>query len=248
MRQYRHFVAPAMVLLLTAFLSTASAGEQVRRGTPLRIFCMGDSITEGYGLTNANGKQAMAELGYPARLREIMGTQATVSHYGVGGTTYFRNGPHPFEKTAWLAYLKLANPDVVIMAFGTNCSRTNTWPVLRDQYADDIRWTMAQIRAVNTNAAIYICLPPPAYSGTWAVSESTIRDAVIPALRKVAEQEHCNTIDLHTALANHPELFPDTIHPNEAGMKQIARTIADRLYDTRKDLTRPVDPAAGVGR
>lgn len=206
---------------------------------PLKIFCIGDSITEGYGLKDADGKQAMAKLGYPAKLGEILVPQATVKHYGAGGTTYFRNGPHPFEKTAWFAYFQLAKPDIVTIAFGTNCSGEKAWPLLHEQYTNDVKWLIARIREENPTVAIYICLPPPAYSGMWGISEPTIRDQIIPALREIAEEEHCLTIDLHTALSHHPELFFDTIHPNEEGMKLIARTIADRLYETRKDLIRP---------
>jgi len=236
-------VVPGMLVLLIGFISAAMAGDPVKtqpRTTPLKIFCIGDSITQGHGLKDADGKQAMAALGYPVQLGKLMGPQVKVSHYGAGGTTYFRNGPHPFEKTAWLAYLKIANPDVVTMAFGTNCSRKNTWPRLHDQYGADIKWLISQVRNVNSNVVIYICLPPPAYSDTWEVSEPTIIKGVIPALRKVAEEEKCFIIDLHSAMLNHPEWFPDTIHPNVEGMKQIARTIAGRLYETREDIAPPI--------
>ena len=162
-----------VLLVLALFPVTVRAVDPVmptaRKG-PLKIFCIGDSITQGYGLTNASGQQAMAYRGYPAKLGELLGAQAKISHYGAGGTTYFRNGPHPFEKTAWLAYLGLAKPDVVTMAFGTNCSRKDAWPKLHDQYAADIHWLITQIRKVSPQAAIYVCLPPPAYSDMWDIS------------------------------------------------------------------------------
>ena len=59
---------------------------------------------------------------YPAQLGKILGTEAKVNGYGAGGTTYLREGAHPFHKTAWLAYVKIWKPKVVVLAFGTNCS------------------------------------------------------------------------------------------------------------------------------
>lgn len=232
----------ALLAVLTASLVFAEPGTAqpaTPRKGPLRIVCLGDSITQGFGLVDAEGKQAMTKLGYPAKLGALLGTQALVKVYGAGGTTYFRNAVHPFEKTAWMAYLQIWKPEVVTLAFGTNCSNDNTWPKFFAQYDDDVKWLINEVRKLSPGVEIYICLPPPAYSDKYGINEKTIQTAVIPALKKIAEEEHLNTIDLHTALSQHPELFFDTIHPNEAGMRLIAQTIADRLYETRSDLTRP---------
>ncbi len=223
--------------------SSASAPPPAAtRNGPLRIVCLGDSITQGFGLVDAEGKQAMNKLGYPAKLGALLGTQAVVKVYGAGGTTYFRQADHPFEKTAWIAYFQTWKPNVVTLAFGTNCSNDKTWPKFSEQYSADVKWLISEVRRLSPGVEIYLCLPPPAYSNKYGINEKTIQNSVIPALKKIAAEEHLNTIDLHTALRNHPELFFDTIHPTEDGMRLIAKTIADRLYETRQDL---IPPAAG---
>ena len=241
---FGRFLMVTILAGLTASLAIATPAADQSAATPrkgpLRIVCLGDSITEGYGLVDAEGKQAMNKLGYPAKLGAVLGTQAVVYVYGAGGTTYFRQAVHSFEKTAWMAYLNIWKPNVVTLAFGTNCSNDNTWPKLFAQYPADVKWLIEEVRKLCPGVEIYLCLPPPAYSDKWGINEKTIQNSVIPALKKIAEEEHLNTIDLHTALSNHPELFFDTIHPNEDGMRLIAKTIADRLYETRKDLVRPV--------
>jgi lysophospholipase L1-like esterase len=241
---FGRFFKVAMLVLLTAsgaFATTEppqTTPPSSRKG-PLRIVCLGDSITQGYGLVDAEGKQAMNKLGYPAKLGALLGTQAVVKVYGAGGTTYFRKAVHAFEKTAWMAYLKIWQPQVVTLAFGTNCSNDNTWPKLSEQYPADVKWLITEVRRLNPGVEIYLCFPPPTYSDKYGINEKTIQNSVIPALMKIAAEKHLNTIDLHTALSHHPELFFDTIHPNEDGMRLIARTIADRLYETRQDLTPP---------
>lgn len=234
-------MAIAATMLTASFACAAAEPAATPRKGPLRIVCLGDSITQGFGLVDAEGKQAMNKLGYPAKLGALLGPQARVNVYGAGGTTYFRNGMHPFEKTAWASYVKNWKPDIVTLAFGTNCSNDKTWPKHSGEYAADVRWLINEVRNLCPGVTIYICLPPPAYSGKYGINEKTIQDSVIPALTKIAGEENLQTIDLHTALSNRAELFFDTIHPNEDGMKLIAATIADRLYATRKDLSRPAE-------
>jgi len=237
----------AIVAMMTAMSFAAppaadAAKPPPPRKGPLKIVCLGDSITQGFGLVDANGKQAMNALGYPAKLGTLLGPQAVAHSVGAGGTSYFRKAPFPYEKAAWKGYVELWKPDVVLLAFGTNCSNDNSWPKLHDQYPDDVRWLIGEVRKISPGVEIYICLPPPAYSNLYGINEKSIREGVIPALKKIAEEDKLNTIDFHTALSNHPELFPDTIHPNEEGMRVMARTIAERLYETRKDLVRPAAP------
>jgi lysophospholipase L1-like esterase len=56
-----------------------------------------------------------------------------------------------------------------------------------------------------------------------------VQSEVIPALQQVAKELNTPVIDLHTALANKPALFPDKIHPNAAGAKLIAEAVAAAL-------------------
>jgi lysophospholipase L1-like esterase len=50
---------------------------------------------------------------------------------------------------------------------------------------------------------------------------------VIPLIKQVANETNLATIDVHTALINHPDYFWDGIHPNNEG----ARVIATQVYD-----------------
>jgi len=46
--------------------------------------------------------------------------------------------------------------------------------------------------------------------------------------------ERLKIIDLHKATAGMPELFPDKIHPNEAGARILATTVYKVVRKVRK--------------
>ena len=198
---------------------------------PLHIVCLGDSITEGFGIKEPR------KHGYPGQLQALLGDRAKVDVYGAGGTTYFKAGQHSFWKTAWLAYVKLWQPQVVTLAFGTNCSRDADWPRHKDSYVADVNALIDTIQASVTPAPrIYLCLPPPAYSDKWTINEKALTDEVIPRLRQVATERKFAVINLHAALAGKPESFQDTIHPTPEGMKVIAETLAAALVKAEPQL------------
>ena len=53
---------------------------------PIRVACVGDSITAGAG---AEGKP------YPKQLQALLGDKWLVNNYGVGGRTLLKKGDHP---------------------------------------------------------------------------------------------------------------------------------------------------------
>jgi acyl-CoA thioesterase I len=76
---------------------------------------------------------------------------------------------------------------------------------------------------------VYVCLPTPDYPGHWGINDKTIRLEMIPMIRQVAKDANAEIIDLYTALSGKPELFPDTVHPNDAGTKLMAAAIYHAL-------------------
>ena len=45
----------------------------------------------------------------------------------------------------------------------------------------------------------------------------------------MAREKDLPTIDLYAALSNHPEMFPDRIHPNAQGAALIAKAVCKEL-------------------
>jgi acyl-CoA thioesterase-1 len=69
----------------------------------------------------------------------------------------------------------------------------------------------------------------PAYPERWGISDTRIKDEVIPLTARVGRKLDVPVIDLYEPLSGKPELFPDLIHPNAEGACHIARAVYTAL-------------------
>jgi len=192
----------------------------------MRVACVGDSITFGYGLQRT----------YPAQLGHWLGTNYDVRNFGVSATTLLHRGDFPYiGRPAYTNALDF-KADIVVIDFGANDSKhpndgsldatnaVNNWQHKAD-FIGDYKELIAAFRAANPAAKIFICHPTPDFPGRWGINDKTIREEMIPLIRTVAEETGAAVIDLHSALAGRADLFPDTVHPNDEGAKLMAAEI-----------------------
>lgn len=216
----------------------------------VRVACVGDSITYGYGLRD---RQADA---YPIWLGRWLGTNYDVRNFGVSATTLLHRGDYPYIGRP--AYTNALNfkADIVIIDFGANDSKhpgggsldainaVNNWQFKGD-FIGDYKAMIAAFRKANPAAKIFICYPTPDFPGRWGINDKTIRDEMIPMIRTVARETRVNIIDLRSPFADRAALFlPDTVHPNDAGAKLMAAEISRALTGNwpaglKKGLTVP---------
>jgi lysophospholipase L1-like esterase len=243
---FRFVLGTAGVLAVLFACRTADAGL-------VRVACVGDSITYGYGLRD---RQANA---YPVWLGQWLGTNYDVRNFGVSATTLLHRGDYPYiGRPAYTNALDF-KADIVVVDFGANDSKhpndgsldatnaVNNWQHKGD-FIGDYKELIAAFRAANPAAKIYICYPTPDFPGRWGINDRTIRDEMIPMIHAVADETGAGVIDLHSALAGKADLFlPDTVHPNAAG----ARLMAAEIFRTLTGQSPPEDnaePAASAAQ
>ena len=220
-------LAARLVFVVGTFILFSSASSAA---DPLRVACVGDSITFGAGLKDR------AHHAWPVRLGAWMGPDYDVRNFGSSGTTLLKNSDRPYVKSkAWPKALDF-KPDILVIALGTNDSKhpgegslqsekaVDNWQHKAD-FAADYEELIAEFRKVNPAVKVYACLPVPAFPGQYGINDKTIHDEIIPLIRQVAERRHATIIDLYTALSNKSALFPDTIHPNDDGAELIATAV-----------------------
>lgn len=185
---------------------------------PARVACVGDSITYG---SQVEGRESNA---YPAVLQRLLGEKFDVKNFGVSGMTLLKKGDKPYWKNRAFQDATNSKPNIVVIKLGTNDSKPqNRTNII--EFAADLAAMVDHFAALETKPRIYLCLPVPVYKTLSGINEESVSGEVIPAIRKVAAEKKLPVIDLHTALANQPLLFPDGVHPNAGGAKLIAETV-----------------------
>lgn len=185
----------------------------------LKVACVGDSITAGYALADP------ARDAYPAQLARLLGENYEVRNFGVSATTLMDHGNYPYrsrpahdEALAW-------QPDVVVVALGTNDTKADNIPSHPEDFVPSYRGLIARFRAANPAVKLVLCLPPPAFPEGMGISNRILEEAVLPRIREVATAERLPLLDLHGALADAAAQFPDRIHPDPVAAGRIARLV-----------------------
>lgn len=199
------------------------AGVTAYASQPIRVACIGDSITRGAGIGDPDMDS------YPAVLQRMLGDGFEVRNYGSDARIMSLEGDHPYQKEHHYAEAKAFLPDIVTIMMGTNDSKPHNWnqELFRASYDQMIK----ELKNLPSHPDIYVCLPPPPYEVKWGINDSTVVAGVIPVIREMADRHWLEVIDMHTAMSGMQENFVDNIHPNEAGAVVVAQTIFDALKD-----------------
>src|SRR5690606_25963367 len=101
-----------LILLIGLFFKPQFSWATV--GDPIKIACVGNSITYGSGIVDREHNA------YPAQLRAMLGEGYEVRNFGVGGATLLNKGDKPYRKTEAYADALRFKPDIVFIKLGTN--------------------------------------------------------------------------------------------------------------------------------
>ncbi|MCL2494513.1 MAG: GDSL-type esterase/lipase family protein [Oscillospiraceae bacterium] len=189
------------------------------------VACVGDSITFGSGVKD---KEQDA---YPAQLRALLGEEYQVLNCGVSGRTALSSGDRPYVNTRRYRHSMQAAPDIVLIMLGTNDSKPYNWNAIA--YEADLARLAEGYMALPNEPEVYLLQPPACFENKFEINPAIVRDEVCPLVRSVAAQTGARVIDIHSATAARPELFPDGVHPDEAGCGVIAQEIYKALTSTQ---------------
>jgi acyl-CoA thioesterase-1 len=217
----------ALMVILAVLLAQGSVlrGEPVKveaYQATIKVACVGDSITFGSGVKDREKNN------YPTQLAGLLGEKWEVRNFGVSGATLLKQGDKPYWKEKAFKQAMEYKPDVLIVKLGTNDTKPQNWKH-GEEYAADYKALVEEFRKVNPDVKIYACLPVPAFPGNFGIRDSVIKEEVVPAIKKVAEETKINVIDLYAALADKPKLVPDKVHPNAEGATIMAQTVYGAL-------------------
>jgi len=199
---------------------------------PIKVACMGNSVTFGSGLANP------AQDSYPSQLQTLLGQRFEVRNFGHSGATLLRKGHRPYDKTPEYRNALDSKPDVAIIHLGLNDTDPRNWPNYRNSFASDYAALIDSIRAVNPKMRIYICRLTPIFSGHSRFLSGTRDwyDQIQALIPQIAESNQAGLIDLNTPLHMRIDLFDDYLHPNRQGAAIIAKQVANVLVPLTQDM------------
>ena len=208
--------ACAVAVLLFACAGVARAADRERV-----IVCLGDSLTEGYGLAPERAYPTLVE-----RMLRERGHAVRVVNAGISGST-------SASAVSRLRWQLRSRPEIVVIALGGN---------------DGLRGVDVEATRTNLSAAIELARQsgarvllagmklPPNYGREYTAAF----EAIFPAL---ASKHGVSLLPfLLEGVAADPALnLPDGIHPNERGAEIVARNVFASLLPML-DAKSPAEP------
>lgn len=229
----------SLALLLFSALSVCAAS---RRTAPIRVACIGNSITYGYLLKDREREA------YPAVLQQLLGSGYQVGNFGKSGATLLARGHRPYIQQEEYQRALDYRADIAVIHLGVNDTDPRNWPNYRDEFVPDYHRLIKALREANPRVRILIARTTPIgvehprfESGTrdW-------QDQIQKAIEQVAKGADVQLIDLHAPLYPYPHYLPDAVHPTAAGARIIAREVYGAITGDYGGLTLPEILSSGM--
>lgn len=208
-------ITAAIVTAMPALAQNNAPIDVAAYKLPVKLACVGDSITRGVG----------AKVSWPEQMGAMLGDRWKIGNFGVSGATLMSNGDNPYLKLGDFNKALDFAPDVVVIMLGTNDTKPQNWKHFASDYEKDYREMIAKFAALENKPRIFLCHPPYiAKDGNWGINDPDTK-AQMPVIEKLAKSLNLGIINVHAALEGHDELIPDKVHPNNEGATLIAEAV-----------------------
>lgn len=218
------------ILLLFIWCSNSFAQD-----VPIRIACIGNSITAGYGLKDPQNES------YPVVLQGMLGEKYEIKNFGLSGATLLKKGHRPYSQSKEFRQAISYMPDIAIIDLGLNDTDPRNWPNYKGDFESDYTWLLDTLRKRNPKIRLFICRMTPVFSEHPRFRSGT-RDwywEIQGMIPQIAEANNAALIDLNSPLHNRPDLFADNLHPDKDGAAIIAKTIYQSIAGSFGGLKLP---------
>ena len=207
---------------------------------PIRIACIGDSLTRGDGRHETWRKRSPRSLegrgNYPMLLSSLLGASADVRNFGHGGTTACNGSNSPYQQTREYRRAIKFRPHLLVLMLGTNDAKDTHWGLGCD--ATTLTEGLTAIRASLGMPPSVIFEPPPILREKWAIRKTLLK-VTRTVVQSYVSNSGCSAVYLgHHARALHSpspaRLFiADGVHLSVQGSNLLACSVVDALVSWR---------------
>ena len=196
----------------------------------VRVACVGDSLTYGFGIPDRT------RACYPAGLQNRLGDGYCVANFGFSGRTVSPEGDRPYSKEQLYLDSLAYDAHIVVIMLGSNDTKPFNW-VSDEYYLAQYRNLIDRYLAGASLQRLVLMAPTPVFAKGGKVPYQ-INQSIIDRLGTLCQQLYqtllptaaakgiaLDFVDLYPLFADRPALFSDGAHPTKEG----AAIIADRL-------------------
>ena len=222
----------SFIIYLFLTLSVVLYAQQHR----IKVACIGNSITYGYGLPDR------ATQSYPVQLQKMLGESYQVENFGKSGATLLNKGHRPYmQQDEYHRAIDFAG-DIVVIHLGINDTDPRDWPDYRDFFVKDYIALIDSFRVANPEARIMIARLTPIADRHPRFLAGT-RDwhgEIQLAIENVARYAGVQLIDFHKPLYPYPFMLTDAVHPDPEGAFVLAQTVYSAITGDYGGLKMPL--------
>jgi len=228
-------------------------------GSPVKVACVGDSITYGYKIVSTNaetGELENVEYTYPAQLQGLLGEGYEVANFGKS-SAYLLADDHPLnvKKGQGVSYKDQAEftasvefaPDVVIIMLGTNDIRSMLTPEANEAVKDALVDLVNTYKALESVQRVYVVssIYTQLDYSVKMMSNGTLQDIQYQA----AVESGAEYVDIFSLTKDYFDVMlhrSDRLHPNIESSAAIPEAI-HALITGDEDYVAPEAPIAESG-
>ena len=200
-----------VTILLFLFVFSGAGFAQVR------VACVGDSITAGWKLKEAEK--------YVTKLGGLLGAEYDVQNFGHSAYSMLKIADKSYWDSPMFQAAKDFGPSIVTIMLGTNDAHPDYWPQYESQYVDDYLDMIAVFQALPSNPRVIVLglpylKPGGRYDGVVALN------ALLPGVAADAGVDYVEIWDVQLSSGlSEQQLMKDPIHPSAASHTIIAETV-----------------------
>ena len=227
---------PSFVLKIVVIAVIFGVIPAAAQMPPIRVACIGNSITIGYGLPDPNSA-------YPQQLGRLLGGRYDVRNFGVSGRTMLKKGDYPYWKENFYKEALAFKPQIVTICLGTNDSKPWNWKYKADFFGDYMDM-IHSFREVNPNVQIFVCLPPPVFNSKFGITDSVVHREVVPIVNAVRIASGSYPVDFYNTMTADSADFFDGVHPDSTGDSIMAHVAYEAIQSSPSGIIRDFSAAA----
>jgi acyl-CoA thioesterase I len=204
----------ALFIVVLSGIVVFSVVEINVEGRPIRVACIGDSITQGSG--------------YPSKLHELLGSNYMVANFGASGSTVSTFSSKPYIDQDVFQEAIDYHPDIVVIMLGTNDANPDI-AQNENNFETDYSQLITAFEQLDGRQLIWIVKSPPIFANNSGYNNTYLEKNVLPHIDRLADQMNLPTVDLYSAFGDHSDYFMDGVHPDSDGATLIASSVYDAI-------------------